>query len=246
MTAKPRIHQWEQQPDEPQGAFEQFLLYLNQPRGERQVKESYLLWMERQTGTRPVPGQPPGSYYEIAEKYQWKDRVRAHDREADRKVYAKIEAKRANGLMAAIELGSVYRERAGAAARMISPVTQTIGERDGMPVVLVEVKMTPAEITRMGQVGIELEQLGYGNPTSRIELTGNADAPLMLTVDNAKDELIRRIREVRSGESRQSRRRKTRHDEANLLRHVLAVGKIPAKKGPPVAQFVPFLVQPGR
>jgi hypothetical protein len=43
MAGKSRIQQWEQQPAEPPGAFEQFLLYLQQPRGERQVKESHLL-----------------------------------------------------------------------------------------------------------------------------------------------------------------------------------------------------------
>src|SRR4051794_24561538 len=103
MAESGRVHRWEQQAEEPQGAFEQFLLYLNQPRGDRMVKESYLLWMERQTGTRPAPGHPPGSYYETAERYQWKDRARAFDRESDRRLYAKLEARRANTLFETME-----------------------------------------------------------------------------------------------------------------------------------------------
>jgi hypothetical protein len=66
-----------------------------------------------------------------------------------------------------------------------------------MAVVLVETKMTPADISRMAQVGLELEQLSAGNPTERIMLQGDADNPLSITLDNAKGELVKRIREAR-------------------------------------------------
>jgi hypothetical protein len=76
-------------------------------------------------------------------------------------------------------------------------VTQVIGERDGMQVVLVETKLTPSEIARMHQIGMEMEQLAAGNPTERIVLQGDADNPLSITVDSAKGELLKRIKEAR-------------------------------------------------
>jgi hypothetical protein len=190
-VGKARIAQWEQQPEEPNGAFEHFAAFLALPREDRSIRAAYRARSGREDGV------PPGSFFEIADKWQWKDRARAYDREADRKIYAKIEAKRAQSLMDTFDTGQLLRERARAAAKMLVPVTQVIGERDGMQVVLVETKMTPAEISRMAQVGLELEQLAAGNPTERIALQGDADNPLSVTLDNAKGELVKRIREAR-------------------------------------------------
>jgi hypothetical protein len=197
IAGKSRIEQWEQQPAEPPGAFEQFLLYLHQPPGDRQINESYLLWIERQTGTRPVSKHPPGSYYGIARKYQWEVRARAFDRESNRKVYAKIESRRAKMMLDTMEAGRVVRERATAAARMLVPVTQTIGERDGREVILVETNINPSEIARLLKVGAELEQFAMGNSTERLKPIGDIDNPFTLTGDTAKDELLKRIEEVR-------------------------------------------------
>jgi hypothetical protein len=190
-VGKARIAQWEQQPEEPNGAFEHFAAYLALPREDRSIRAAY----RERNGSED--GSPPGSWFDMADKWQWKDRARAYDREADRKIYAKIEAKRAQMMMETFDFGRLLRERAAAAARMLVPVTQTIGERDGMAVVLVETKMTPADISRMAQVGLELEQLSAGNPTERIMLQGDADNPLSITLDNAKGELVKRIREAR-------------------------------------------------
>jgi hypothetical protein len=189
-VGKARIAQWEQQPDEPNGAFEDFAAFLALPREDRTIASAYRV----RTGNE---GRPPGSFYEQADKWQWVDRVRAFDREADRKIYARIEAKRAQSLMDTFDTGQLLRERARAAAKMLVPVTQVIGERDGMQVVLVETKMTPGDISRMAQVGLELEQLAAGNPTERIVLQGDADNPLSITVDSAKGELLKRIKEAR-------------------------------------------------
>jgi hypothetical protein len=193
-VGKQRIQQWEQQPEEPNGAFEDFVAYLALPREDRSLRQAYIARSGQDLGTR---GTPPGSWYDMADKYQWKDRARAYDREADRKIYAKIEAQRAKSLIDTFDTGRLLRERAAAAAKMLTPVTQTIGERDGMQVVLVAVNMTPAEISRMAQVGLELEQLAAGNPTERIQLQGDVDNPLAMTVDSAKGELVKRIREAR-------------------------------------------------
>jgi hypothetical protein len=190
-VGKQRIQQWEQQPEEPNGAFEDFAAYLALPREDRSIRQAYI------ARCGPIEGKPPGSFYDQADKWQWKDRARAYDREADRKIYAKIEAMRAKSMIETFDFGRLLRERAAAAARMLVPVTQTIGERDGMAVVLVETKMTPADISRMAQVGLELEQLAAGNPTERIMLQGDANNPLSITVDSAKGELVKRIREAR-------------------------------------------------
>jgi hypothetical protein len=196
-VGKARIAQWEQQPNEPNGAFEQFKAYLALPREDRSIRQAYLS-VRQLDGSLPASEvQAPGGFYDVAEKYQWKDRARAFDREADRKIYAKIEAKRAQSLMDTFDTGQLLRERARAAAKMLVPVTQVIGERDGMQVVLVETKMTPGDISRMAQVGLELEQLAAGNPTERIVLQGDADNPLSITVDSAKGELLKRIKEAR-------------------------------------------------
>jgi hypothetical protein len=191
-VGKQRIQQWEQQPEEPNGMFEDFAAYLALPREDRTVAAAF----QARTGSEPGV-KPSGHWYDMADKYQWKDRARAYDREADRKIYAKIESMRAKSLMDTFDTGRLLRERAAAAAKMLTPVTQTIGERDGMQVVLVAVNMTPAEISRMAQVGLELEQLAAGNPTERIQLQGDVDNPLAMTVDSAKGELVKRIREAR-------------------------------------------------
>jgi hypothetical protein len=181
-VGKQRIQQWEQQPEEPEGAFAMFQAYLNLPRHDRSVRQAISVYLLQVNGRQVEVGESVGGgYYELADKWQWKDRARAYDREADRKIYAQIEAKRAQMMMETFDFGRLLRERAAAAARMLVPVTQTIGERDGMAVVLVETKMTPADISRMAQVGLELEQLSAGNPT----------------VDSAKGELVKRIREAR-------------------------------------------------
>jgi hypothetical protein len=189
-VAKARIAQWEQQPEEPNGAYEDFQRFLSQDRADRSIKSSY----EAGGGQAPTP---PGSYYEQAEKYQWRDRARAFDRESDRKIYAKIESKRAESLLGIFEAGRTLRERAAAAARMLVPVTQMIGEREGREVWLVETKLSASDIARLHQVGLDMEQLAAGNPTERIQLQGDADNPLSITIDSAKGELLKRIKEAR-------------------------------------------------
>jgi hypothetical protein len=190
-VGKARIAQWEQQPDEPQQAFLDFQTFLALPREDRTIRQAYL------AKTGQTEGSIPGSFYDLADKWQWKDRARAFDRETDRKIYAKIESRRADSLLGLFEAGRTLRERAAAAAKMIVPVTHVIGERDGMQVVLVETKLTPSEIARMHQIGMEMEQLAAGNPTERIVLQGDADNPLSITVDSAKGELLKRIKEAR-------------------------------------------------
>jgi hypothetical protein len=71
-------------------------------------------------------------------------------------VYAKIESQRAKRMLDTFA-GWTLRERAAAAARMLVPVTQTIGERDGREVILLATNMKPSEIARLAQVGVELE-----------------------------------------------------------------------------------------
>ena len=194
---KSRIEQWERQPGEPPGAFEQFLLYLHQPRGERSVKESYLEWKERRTGVRPVSKHPPGSYHDIARNYQWEARALAFDRASDRKIHAKLDARRAKSMLERVEMGSLMMARATTALRMLVPVTQTIGERDGREVVLVETKIKPMEIARLLQVGAKLELLAFEAAAEGLKQLEGDDNPLTWTADSAKDELQRRIREAR-------------------------------------------------
>jgi hypothetical protein len=186
-----RIRPWEQQPDEPNGAFEDFQRFLSLERSDRTIRQAYLAKVGQ------TEGSIPGSFYDLADKWQWKDRARAYDREADRKIYAKIEAKRASSLLDTFDTGQLLRERARAAAKMLVPVSQVIGERDGREVWLIETKLTPADIARLASVGLELEQLAAGNPTERIQLQGDADNPLSITVDSAKGELVKRIKEAR-------------------------------------------------
>lgn len=197
MAGKSRIQQWDQQPDEPPGAFVQFQLYLDQPREDRHVNKSYFDWKERRTGTRPAPRHPPGSFYELAEKYQWKVRARAFDRHSDGRVYAMIDARRAKIKLETMEFGRMLRERAHAAAKMLVPVTQTVETRDGREVIVVATKMTPNEISRMARAGVEIEQLAIGKPTSRMEMPGGLNSSTTLTVDNVREEFMRRIDQIR-------------------------------------------------
>lgn len=191
MAVKP----WEQQEDEPNWSFTAFMEFLKIARDERSISASYFKYHERE---RTTPEErPPGSYYEYARKWRWEARALAYDREQDRKILAKLESKRLKSLLATAELGETLRNKAATAARMITPVTQSIGQHEGREAIIMATNLTPDQIVRMAEVGAKIEQLALGNPTERLQHGSDPENPMGVTVENAREVLKKRLEDVR-------------------------------------------------
>lgn len=183
------VEPWEQQPDETAAEYEKFAKYRDMDPVERSIHGSYRA-LQGRAGDMTV--RAPGSYWQLAQDRKWEERARLYDLEGDRKLRAALERRKLKSLTEIADLGETLRTKAFQAARMLSGITQSIGERDGREVILVEVKLTPSEIARLAQVGTELEQLAIGEPTSRQEIMGD----LTIEMEDAREVLERRLAEI--------------------------------------------------
>jgi hypothetical protein len=188
---------WEQQDNEPPTAFEDFLIFLKMERTERSIRGAYRRKNnvpDEQAGTINYPGM----WFTRAQQFQWVERAKAYDRMLDRKSLARLEHRRLKSLEEIADMGETLRRKAVQAARMLTAVQQTVGhDAQGREIVLLEVKMTPGEIARMAQVGAELEQLAVGNPTSRVSMGEDKNAPFAVSLDSAKEALVQRLLDVK-------------------------------------------------
>jgi hypothetical protein len=185
---------WEQQPEESSLRFDQFRTYLLMARHERTIRASWFKWME--TIGRPVPasGEPGGEFFNHANAWRWEERAAAYDRAEDRKMLERLQNRRIASLLEIADLGETLRKKAANAARMLTPVTQSIGQHDGREVMIMAVNLTPDQIVRMADIGTKIEQLALGNPT---ELTGFVEAPTQATQENARALLDKRLAEIK-------------------------------------------------
>lgn len=182
-----RIDPWEQESAEPAAAFAAFRAFLAMDRAERSVRSAYAAHSGR------TDESPPGSFFEWARDWRWKERALAFDREVDRIAMERLRTKRLKSLEMTAELGAVLKAKALSAIRTITAVSQQVGIRDGREVWVIETRMSPMDVARFAEVGAKLEMLALGGPTERTELMGNAEAPLVISVDNAKEKLRDRL-----------------------------------------------------
>src|SRR5574341_366857 len=126
----------------------------------------------------------------------WEKRANAYDHYQSAKVMKTLEKRRLEARIETADLGKLLRERAMIAARTLVPVTQKTQDKDGRQVVIIKTRISPGEIARLAQVGVELERLGLGESTANIEhsgavLVGAAHLSEIAAMDSEElDELI--------------------------------------------------------
>lgn len=188
----PQPREWDRQPTETGAEYKKFRVYLEMGRVERSIRGSY-----RVVTGKNKDKDAPGSWYELAEKHAWNDRARSHDAANDKQDEAALRARRLKSLIEAADLGDSLRKKAAAAVRMLTPVTQRLGERDGKEVWILEVNMTPSDICKLAQVGVALESLALGLPTDRTSLQDGGPDQTAISLDEAKGEMKRRLDAIR-------------------------------------------------
>lgn len=187
------VYAWEQQDGEPDNQFLWFLAYLRMERGERSVTDAFYKFHNIED--RESSDEKPNSYwFEVSRTWKWKQRALEYDRRQDRIALRKLEARRFASLVEVAELGETLRKRATAAAKLLSPVTRSLGMHDGREVVVMEVALSPDQIVKLADVGVKLEQLALGNPTAREVVEEQPSSDL----SNAKDKLRQKLDEIRS------------------------------------------------
>ncbi len=177
--------------------FERFLVYLQMGRGERSVRAAYFIsaGITEYDGFTP---RLPGSTWEIARRWHWKDRALAYDRAQDKKMLEAIEGRRLRSRLAAADLGETLRTKAQSAAKEIKAISRTMDVRDGIVVEIVTPNLSPEQIVRMAETGVKIEQLALGNPTDSTLVMGDPDRPVGITVETARDVLAQRLAQIRA------------------------------------------------
>jgi hypothetical protein len=103
----------------------------------------------------------------------WAERADAYDDDRRQKTLAELEERRLQAQVETADLGRLLRQKAHNAARLLVAVEQRAGaDAAGREIVVLEVKMSPHEISRMAEVGVALERLALGESTERQEHTG--------------------------------------------------------------------------
>jgi hypothetical protein len=116
----------------------------------------------------------------------------------ERRMRRQFERRRLNALADIADLGETMRKKASAAIRMMTAVEQRITNENGQDVIVLEVKLTPTEAVKLAETGAKLELLALGEPTERMAMGEDPNAPFgAVEVDAAKDELRKRIEEMR-------------------------------------------------
>jgi hypothetical protein len=181
---------WDQQPGERPSVYQKFRVYLDQPAGRRSVCSAQHAYSGRS-------GRTPGSWHILAKRWRWEDRALAYDRAQDRAIEARLVARRMAALEATAELGELLRKKAMEVARLLTSIEQHLGERDGREVILLASVIRPADVCRLAEVGVKLEQLALGGVTDRLSVQWAGMDELAAGLDDVKRTLAARLREVR-------------------------------------------------
>jgi translation initiation factor 2B subunit (eIF-2B alpha/beta/delta family) len=185
---------WEQQRDETGLRYEQFKVYLLMPRQDRSYLGAWRKWNELNNTPLPPSGEPGGTFFAMVNENRWEERALAYDRHEDKKLMDQLQQRRLKSLLEVADLGETLRKKAATAARMLSPISQTIGTQDGRDVLIMAVTLTPDQIVRMADIGTKIEQLALGNPTENMAVV---EAPSTATTENARTMLDKKLEEIR-------------------------------------------------
>jgi hypothetical protein len=194
-----RADPWEQQENESPEAYGQFSGYRDLDPEERSIKAAWRQWRGNRSERGVELGEhPAGGFIANYQRWRWEERARAYDIDQERRVRRKLERRRASAIAEIADLGEAMRKKASAAIRMMTAVEQTVRNENGQDVIVLAVKITPAEATRLAETGAKLELLALGEPTDRVAMGEDANAPFgVVTADAAKDELRKRVEQMR-------------------------------------------------
>jgi hypothetical protein len=184
---------WEQIEGEDGEKFEQFMMYLLTPRSERSIKGTWLRW-NREHGIVAESDGPNSTFYRTTKERRWEERALAYDRHEDQVLLRRLQERKLKSLVETADLGELLRKKALTAARMLSAVTQSIGQIEGREAVIMAVNLTPDQIVRMADIGTKIEQLALGNPTESMSIT---ESPSAATTENARSLLDKKLAEIK-------------------------------------------------
>lgn len=182
---------WLRQPYDTQASYRAFFTYFLTQDPPRTLNEAYRRYL-RDKG--PPSGQDRATFEaKIAQKQApgnwrrwyrgqradgeaiegaktWAERADAYEDDQQKKILAELEDRRLQAQLETADLGRLLRQKALNAARMLVAVEQSAGtDPAGREIVVLEVKMSPHEISRMAEVGVAIERLALGEPTERLE-----------------------------------------------------------------------------
>jgi hypothetical protein len=194
----PRLKLWDRRADESAAAFAKFEIYRDLPAVERAVNAPYA----RHSG-RDRP-KAPGSWYELAARFEWEERARAWDLEERRACERALRERRLGMLVETADLGEALRKRAAEALKLLRATRDEWVEEGGKRIRRVSSNLSPDQIMRMLKVGADLECFALGLPAGRPSILADVrDEPLDRDVQEealvrAHAELDRRLDEIRA------------------------------------------------
>lgn len=194
----PDLQPWERQYGEPNIAWDAFLTYREMG-PKRSLRKAYL----SNTGNdgEKVPCAPQTTWGQWSKTWRWSDRVEEYDRYQDGIFRKQLEARRLEARLETADLGSTMRGKAAEALGVMRTILYTkVRQTDGTEITVQKCALTPTEIVKLAEIGVKLERLALGEPTTSAgSLVGVA-----VQVNIGDDELIaraQRVIEARAGDA---------------------------------------------
>lgn len=153
---------WERQPGETDRQFARFAHYLEMGRVRtlRQLGEN-LRSMGESVGNNWL--------YQVAARWRWADRARAHDNEQDRLYFARVAKKREDMAERHAKLASAVL---GVASRALKALSDHLTANPNAGVV------APADLVKLVDLGTRLERMALGEPGQTVAVTGGDGGPV--------------------------------------------------------------------
>ena len=177
-----KLVSWERQPNETNPAWAAFQIYRNLLPADRTLLQAY------RTAKGQEKGGVCGTWRRWFEQNNWRDRAEGYDRHVDEKMRLELEGQRIEAQKETADLGRMLRQKAYNSLRVLTPISQSIGEKDGMEVWIMEAKLTPSDIARLASVGVDLERLALGQPQKTADITSDGARVLFFIPENARDD----------------------------------------------------------
>lgn len=185
---------WDQREGETFQQYQAFRTYLEMPREDRSLTGSWKLAQSR--GGAAIKGM--SDWKEAGLRQQWEDRAKSWDRWLDNKALEKLANRRIEALTEMADLGRALRTKASKALLALKAF-ETATDKDGNAILdkdgneTIYTRLNAAEIAKLAQVGVEMEQLAIGAPTSRQSLIPSAEDSTLAGIAASKTELRARV-----------------------------------------------------
>ncbi len=152
----PPDNAWERQPDEPDGAWEAFVIYRDMGPGHRAIRKTAAQLSKNET-----------TMYEWSQRWDWVARCRAFDGYVDRqRVEAEISAVR-DMRRRHIEMSMAVQ---GAAALALNKIIAAEKEKK-------DLGLKPSEVRDFIDLGLKIERINRGEPEAIVHNTATSEAP---------------------------------------------------------------------